>query len=434
MKKIIAAFVISLSFLVSAQAPLQVPPQLRKLTDAALTNFPKMHSLSELVHLSELKVDMSAAGYLPMVSIDGSYIYLHPTSNVSIPVGPGVVKSLQMNPGDNYSAMLNVVQPIVDFKTPANIDRAKSDVAVSEATRESYRSQLAYQVAQLYYGIVFLNRNIAVQQLQLSLVKSTLNLIEAKFKNGDALTYDLVTTQVRYTTIENYITELQTQLSKQYTTLRMLTAGNEGEGIADSTFSDESYELVRDSVLNLAFRQNHDVTIARDKVAYSELDVQAAKRGFYPSLNFVAAAGYKNGFAPTIFDIKFNYDYGLSLNVPIMPPSRPSIQTEMAQVGLESAKDELQYQKIVLSKDVSNALDDIRKSEKKLKSMDTLLQQARLAVELATERFKEGVITSVELLTAETNLQDAQLSKLQTEYTLLLSKLELNRLAGRRWW
>jgi outer membrane protein TolC len=434
MKKIIALIVISLSFLVSAQAPLQVPPQLRKLTDAALTNFPKMHALSELVRLSELKTDMSAAGYLPIVSVDGSYIYLHPTSNVSIPVGPGVVKSLQMNPGDNYSAMLNVVQPLVDFRTPANMDRAKSDVAVSEATRESYRSQLAYQVAQLYYGIIFLNRNIAVQQLQLSLVKSTLNLIEAKFKNGDALTYDLVTTQVRYTNIENYITELQTQLSKQYTMLRMLTAGNEGGEIADSTFSDAGYELVRDSVLSLAFRQNHDLLIAQNKITYSELDVQAAKRGFYPSLNFVAAAGYKNGFAPAIFDIKFNYDYGLSLSVPIMPPSRPSIQAEMAQVGLESAKDELQYQKIVLSKDVANALDDIRKNEKKLKSMDTLLQQARLAVDLATERFKEGVITSVELLTAETNLQDAQLSKLQTEYNLLLSKLELNRLAGRRWW
>ncbi len=434
MKNLLITLLISFSTLVSAQETLHVPSQLQKLTDSALTNFPRMHSLSELVRLSNLKTDMSAAGYMPIVNVDGSYLYLNPTSKVSIPLGVGITKSLQMNPADNYSAMLNVVQPLLDFKTPANVARAKSDVAISEATRESYRSQLAYQVAQLYYGVIFLNRNIAVQQLQLSLVKSNLNIIEAKLRNGDALTYDLVTTQVRYTNIENSITELQTQLYKQYALLHMLTGGTGVEQISDTTFSDAMYDVARDSVLGLAFRQNHELIISQKKISYSEYDITAIKQIFLPTVNLIGGLGYKNAFAPNIFDVKFNYDYGISLNIPILPGSRPHIQLEMAQTGLESAKDELAYQKAALTKDVVNAGLEIRKNEIKYRSMDTLLHQAKLAVELGTERYKEGVITSVELLTAETNYQDALLSKLQTEYNLLLSKLELNRLAGRRWW
>ena len=47
---------------------------------------------------------------------------------------------------------------------------------------------------------------------------------------------------------------------------------------------------------------------------------------------------------------------------------------------------------------------------------------------------RRGVITNLELLTAQTNLQNAQLGKIQLEYKLLLSKLDLNRIGGTRFW
>jgi outer membrane protein TolC len=417
-----------------AQVNQRVPAELQKLTNLAITNFPKMHSLDELVKISSLKSDMNSAGYLPIVNIDASYMYLNPTSSVAFPVAPGVVKSFQMNPADNYSAGLSVVQPLLDFKTLANMSRAKSDITVSEATRESYRSQLAYQIAQIYYGVIFLNKSIAVQKLQLNLVSSYLDITKAKLKSGDALKYDLVTSQVRYTTIENIATELQTQLRKQYNLLSMLTGEPPNNAISDTTLSGFSYDVVRDSILQAALERNDDIILAQNKIQYAEKDVSAAKAFYLPSLNLIASAGYKDGFAPKIFDIKFNYNYGVSLNVPVLPASRPGIQTELAETGLASSKDELNYQKSMITKDVRNALDEIAKNESKLGTMDTLLQQAGMAVELATGRYKEGVITNVELLSAETNYQDALLSKLQTEYNLLISKLELCRLSGMRWW
>jgi hypothetical protein len=61
-------------------------------------------------------------------------------------------------------------------------------------------------------------------------------------------------------------------------------------------------------------------------------------------------------------------------------------------------------------------------------------RQARLALDIATDRYKYGVITNLDLLTSLTNFKDAQLSRLQFECNLLLSRMELCRLAGIRWW
>ncbi|MGE5352522.1 MAG: TolC family protein, partial [Acidobacteriota bacterium] len=240
-KNIIVTFLVLFSFLcirnLEAQQVQPAPGYLKTLVEEGFRNFPRIQSLDEAVNISSIKVSISKSGYLPIVSADASYLYLNPTNKVTIPMGPGVVKSLQMNPADNYSAMLSIVQPVVDFKTPANTERALSDLEVSKANREAMQSQLASQIAQVYYGIIFLNKTITVQQMQLNLVRSTMNLIEARLKNGDALKYDLVSAQVRYTNIENYITELKNQLSKQYNLLTMLTGEDTRRNFpADSTF------------------------------------------------------------------------------------------------------------------------------------------------------------------------------------------------------
>jgi outer membrane protein TolC len=106
----------------------------------------------------------------------------------------------------------------------------------------------------------------------------------------------------------------------------------------------------------------------------------------------------------------------------------------MAVINHDASKLALETQKVNLNKDLLNAMDDIRKNQKKLASADTLIKQAQLAQNLASDRYKFGVITNLEVLTAVSNYKEAKLSQLQYEYNLLLSRMDLCRLAGIRWW
>ncbi|MEI7727557.1 MAG: TolC family protein [Bacteroidota bacterium] len=430
-------FFIITMFLFRCMLPAQeisVPNSLKQLIDQSFQKYPRMAEMSEMVKMSEVRVSLGKAGYLPVAGGDLSYRHQYPTPVIPFPTGQGQVQEVRIQPAENYNASVSLAQPLVDMRTPVNVHKAKSDLETSKDNFESFKIQLSYQVAQVYYSIIFLNKSLVVQREQISLLQSTLNQISVKVKNGDALTYDLVSTQVKYTNAENFYTDLMTQLSKQYNMLGMLT-GNQGNGYLNDTVVDQStFQIATDSIFSKALQNNPELRVADDKIKSAGWDIVSANRNRLPTMNLLAGVGFKNGFMPSIDAFTFNYFIGAGISVPILAASRPGLQKKLATINLNATKLSMETQKVNLNKDLLNSLDDIQKNRKKLASADTLIKQAQLAQDLATDRYKYGVITNLDLLTSLTNFKDAQLSRLQFEYNLLLSRMELCRLAGVRWW
>ncbi len=63
-----------------------------------------------------------------------------------------------------------------------------------------------------------------------------------------------------------------------------------------------------------------------------------------------------------------------------------------------------------------------------------LLEQANKALTLAQSRYRNGVITYLDLQNAQTSLLEAQLSRIQYQYQLSLAGLELMHLSGQEFW
>ncbi len=434
MKVIFLIFVILFSVnLISAQE-LNVPADLKKFVEQSFQVYPKVGEMNALVSLNEVKVDLGKAAFLPTAVGDLSYRRQYPTPYIPFSSGEGQTNNVNILPANNYNASVSLAQPIIDLRINPLVNKAKSELVLSKDNLESFKSSLAYQVAQIYYSIIFLNKSLYVQQEQIRLLQSTLNQIGVKVKNGDALSYDLVSTEVKYTNAGNFYTELKAQCDKQYNVLGMLTGISGKDYLNDTSFNSSVFNTVTDSVLAVAYRNNPDIRVAGDKITSAGWDIVSADRSRLPVLNLQAGLGYKNGYMPSIDEINFNYFAGLGVTIPILPSSRPAYQRKMAVISHHASQLSLETQKGLLNKDLANALDDIRKNQKKLASADTLIRQAKLAQDLASERYKFGVITNLELLTAVSNLKDAQLSQLQFEYNLLLSRMDLCRLTGMRWW
>jgi len=411
-----------------------VPVSLKHLIEQSFQRYPRVGEMNDLVRMSEVKVNLGKAGYFPIASGELSYRRQYPTPVIQFPVGRGEVQEVGIQPANNYNASINIAQPLVDLRTPASVNKAKSDLEIAKDNLESFKIQLAYQVTQIYYSIIFLNKSLFVQKEQIDLLQSTLQQLKVRVKNGDALNYDLVSTQVKYTNAENFYTDLMNQVNKQYNMLGMLT-GNDGAGYLNDTIVNQSiFKIATDSVFILALENNSDIRIADDKVKSAGWDIVSANRNHLPTLNLLAGAGYKNGFIPAVDAVTFNYSVGVGISIPILSASRPGLQKKIATINLSASKQSLETQKVSLNKDLLNALDDIQKNQKKLESVDTLIRQAQLAMDLATDRYRYGVITNLDLLTSLTNFKDAQRSRLQFEYNLLLSRIELCRLAGIKWW
>ncbi len=433
--KVISLIIIALisTNLLSAQE-LSVPKELKKFVEQSFLKYPRVGEMKDQVTLNEAKVGLGKTAYLPTAMGDLSYRQQFPTPLIQFPSASGQMQEIKIQPASNYNASITLAQPLIDLHVGSLLNKAKSDLEVSKDNLESFKITLAYQVAQVYYSIVFLNKSLEVQQEQIRLLQSNLEQIKVKVKNGAALNYDLVSTEVKYTNSVNFYTDLRAQMDKQYNMLGMLTGIDGKDYLTDTNFGSSVFTFVTDSLSGIAYRNNPDIRIAGDKIKSASWDIISAERSRLPVLNLQAGMGYRNGFMPNIDLINFNYFLGLGVTIPILSATRPGFQRKMAVINHDATQMALETQKVTLRKDLLNAMDDIRKNQKKLASADTLIKQAQLAHTLASERYKFGVITNLELLTAVSNFKDAQLSQLQFEYNLLLSRMDLCRLAGIRWW
>jgi outer membrane protein len=259
-------------------------------------------------------------------------------------------------------------------------------------------------------------------------------LIDSRVKNGDALELDALTVKNNIDNANNRKADLQNMLDKQMNLLYYTVGQTSIKTNTQTNFDFNVGSSLVDSATATAQKFNPDIQITKLKIEQAKHDISVNKAAALPVLSLNGALGYKNGYQPDIFQVRFNYLVGVNLSVPLYQGGRYLKQTKVAESTLLQNQLSLESTNNALRRDIAQAIDDIKLNEEKVKNTTSMVQQAELALKIAKSRYTNGTIIYVELFTAQNNLQNAQLSKLQYEYQLCIAKIELTRLTGAAYW
>ncbi|MGN6419050.1 MAG: TolC family protein [Pseudobacter sp.] len=428
MKKIIGvlALVIALAPAMAQESPVR-DEQLKSLIQAAVTNYPRIKEMEEQLKADGVKESIIKAGYLPTVNTNISYRFDAPVAKAEFPLPTGPA-TIQFTPYNNYNAALNVQQLIYDFgRTKLKLGKNDAEHSLNIENLDNSKNAIAYQVAQLYYNIQFYQKAIQVQTDQLSSLTENERLIKARIKNGDALEYDLLTTQVRTANATNRLTDLQSQLEKQYVLMQWLSATDaHGKILARDSYDELTLLMDAGDWKNI----NPEAKLIRKRLDVYQYDLKESAVESRPSLTGTASGGVRNGFQPDIDQFRLNGSVGVGLNIPILSGDRPKLRQKLTQVQIDATKASLTTLENTIRKDLATVQEDFRNLQEKIKNTSVLVSQAERAYSLAQVRFKEGLITNVELLSAQTNVEDAKLQLVQLQYQTQLDKLESHKVVG----
>jgi outer membrane protein TolC len=432
MKKIL--FILSLGItLQQASAQVATNNDLKNLINQSFSYFPKFKELEQAVTINEQKVDLAATANKPVVNAVGNYTYVAPVAEIPFPDGNGNTKIVKFQPNHNINGGVQIIAPIYDFgKTKLEIERARQDVQQAKTNIEYSKAQLAAQVANIYYTIIYLQQAITVQDSVISVLEANRKLMEDKFKRGDALRLDVLTIQNNIDLEQNRKTDLQNQLQKQNNLLQFATGQNATPAI--QTF-DFSVPVQSDSnALHIAQANNYDYVLAQERIKAAELDVAIARLGNKPVFTANGQGGVRNGYQPNIGEIRPNYSLGVNVSVPLYNGGRTKKQVALAesvvkqnQLAVESLNN--QYQR-----DIQQALTDVRSNQERLNTVQEQINIAKEALRVTQTRYTNGIATNVDLLNANSNLQRVQLAQIQYQYQLTLAEVELARLMGVKYW
>ncbi len=410
----------------SLQAQVQVNNELKSLINKSFTFYPKVKEVENTVATAKQKLDLVS---INTPTVDGNLSYRFVEPKIQIPING---ENFQFAPVHNVDANVGANYSLYDFgRLKANIEKAKADILLAEHNVDAVKYQLATQVATIYYNIIYLQHAIAIQDSVLHFLAENKTVIDNKYQNGDALKFDQLNIKAQIDAEENRKVDLQNSLQKQQNLLAYTTGSKQSSG---NVFDFEVALKDVDVALTETQANNVDYVLAKDKIKQALSDVAISKLGDKPTLNIGAGAGFKNGYVPNVGQIRFNYNAGVALRIPIYEGGKTKKQIKLSETLVKQNELSIETLNNNYKKDIEQALADVQSNLERITNTQGQIEQAKYAQTIAATRFKNGVGTNLELTNASTNVQRAELTKLQYQYQLCLAKVELTKLIGYKYW
>lgn len=431
MKKI---FNILIIFIITTSASAQENTgDLKQLINASFGYFPKFKELQETVNTGEHRVKLAKSGGLPTLNAQGSYSYSYPVSEISA-VSGDQVSAFKIMPNNKYSTMLNASYTLWDFgAVKASVDMKKSELESAKHNLDFYRSEVAFQVADIYYQVVYLKKAISIENSVIQFLEENKKDTEIKLKNGDALRYDVLSIQSSIDQENNNKIALKNALDKQISLLEY-TTGKQIETNSSNFEFPTVTQSTAEQALESAKKNNSEFDLIRDQVKQAEAQVKLSQSKSKPSIMLNAATGYTNGYTPDIDDFRYNYSAGVTLKIPIYEGGKYKEEINIAKSTLQESKYAEETLENTFLKDIREILIDIESSSSSIVNSKKQTEQAIEAQKLAQSRYKNGIGTYLELTNASTNVKLAELTKLQYEHQLCVEQYNLARITGLNYW
>lgn len=388
-------------------------------------NYPTVKKAELEVEAANVKIGLAKSAYLPNIDIESSYSHIGPVSQISFP-GLG---TFQMNPADNYAVAFNVNEQIYDFgKTDKNIALENQSKALSQLSVEQLKQHLSLSLVGNYYSIVFLQKAIRIKDEELANLKEHLEFVEKKAATGSATQYEILTTKVRISNIENQKTDLLTSLKVQQTQLNsFLGQPQQSSVLLKEELRQPEILPAVDVLAATAFAQRDELKIAHQRGLVADTRMKLVNTQNNPMLNFFASGGYKNGYFPVLTTPEANYAVGISFKLPIFDANRTKYNRMQVKTDMQGIDQDTELARRNIVNEVAENQANVDASLKKVAQSELQLQQAQQAYQLAETSFKAGAITNLDLLDSSTSLSESRLAvmKSKIDYTVNLLKLKI---------
>ena len=426
MKKILI-ITSALVLTINLHAQVKSNAELKSLINQAFAYFPKIKEIENTVTTSEQKLALTKLNNLPEVTGNASYAYIQP--KIVLPFN-GV--DFQFAPVHALNTSIDGSYTLLDFgRFKANVEKSKDELQFSKHNVENAKTQLAYQVAQVYYNIVYIKKAITIQDSIINFLTDNKRIVENKLKNGDALKLDVLNIETQLNEEQNRKVDLQNTLNKQLFLLEYTTGIKQAIG---NSFDFDINLTDATTALTTAQTNNIDFALAKDKIKQAENDVTVAKTIDKPVVAIKASTGIKNGYVPNVGDMRFNYNAGVGLSIPIYNGGKTKQQIKLAENIVKQNQLAVETLNNNYKKDIQQTIEDIASNLERIKYTQGQINDAKYAQRLAATRFQNGVSTNIELTNAATATARIQLTELRYQFQLCLAKIELTKLMGYNYW
>ena len=348
--------------------------------------------------------------------------------------------SISANKTEGLSASYSYTLPVqaswqIDlFGSLLNASRSTQvQLLRAQAYQQLVRSRVIANVANSYYTLLMLDRQLQLSRSAAELAAHTLEVMKAQKEVGRAMESSVQSAQANLHAVEASIPEIKRQITTTENALALLL-GESPRSYPRSSL--QAQQLPSSFALGVPMQllsARPDVRVAELALASCYYQTNSARAAFYPSLNISGSAGWTGALGEAVSNpMKFIASALGSLAQPLFAQGKLVAGLRVAKAEEEKARLAFQQSLYNAGAEVSNALALYQASEAKVKAETLQVESLEKNVEIVEMLFKTGKTSSyLEVITAQQSLLQAQLSLVQDSFSRMQAVVNLyNALGG----
>ena len=303
----------------------------------------------------------------------------------------------------------------------------------AQAYQQLVRSRVIANVANSYYTLLMLDRQLQLSRSAAELAAHTLEVMKAQKEVGRAMESSVQSAQANLHAVEASIPEIKRQITTTENALALLLGESPSSYHRSSLQAQQLPSSFALGVPVQLLSARPDVRVAELALASCYYQTNSARAAFYPSLNISGSAGWTGALGEAVSNpMKFIASALGSLAQPLFAHGKLVAGLRVAQAEEEKARLAFQQSLYNAGAEVSNALALYQASEAKVKTETLQVESLEKNVEIVEMLFKTGKTSSyLEVITAQQSLLQAQLSLVQDSFSRMQAVVNLyNALGG----
>lgn len=308
---------------------------------------------------------------------------------------------------------------------------AKASLMKSEAYAQAVRTQIIASVANVYYTLLMLDRQLAISESTAAKWKQTVVTMEAMKQAGMVNEAAVVQSRANSYMVAASLPDIRRQIYEAENSMALLIGRPVGVIKRGTIMSQRMPSEFSVGVPLQLLSNRPDVKVAEMSLATATYNTHTARSAFYPQITIGGTAGWTNSGGGAIINPgKLILSSVGSLVAPIVNKGANTARLRVAKAQQEQAL--LSFQQSILNAgvEVNNALFQYQTATQKSEQRVMQIESLEKSVEYTQELLRLGSSTYLEVLTAQQSLLSAQLSEVADNFQRMQAVVNLYHALG----
>lgn len=378
-------------------------PQLQTLIETGLANNVNMLNAALNVKMVEAQLKAAKLAFVPSFTFS-------PSGTLTSWDGNKTTKT--------YSLPIQASWSIDLF---GNLYNAKRSAQMQLLSTKDYqlvvKTGLISNIANAYYTLLMLDKQLEIVNNMADLTKDTWRIMTLQKDLGNANAVSVQSAEANYYSVLSQAEDVRRQIRETENSLSLLL-GQPAQTISRGTFEGQSLPSEFSTGVAVQMLNNRpDVHYAEMNLAACFYDTNRARSQFYPNITISGSGAYTNNSGAGIVNPgKLLWSAVGSLVQPIFQNGQLIAALKVAKAQQEQAYNTWQNAVLSAGSEVSNALVLYNSYSEKSVLDGKQVELLAKNVDMTKQLFSSKSATYLEIISAQTNLLNAELSKVQDDF------------------